>query len=385
MSGRDASRDTAELDRIADMMRARIGDLVHGPWGLRDGWREGHDWVCRNPLRADHTAKSFRVSLTGPYAGMVKDFAGPFGRCGRDTMSALTFHAELCHGGAMGAAVKWAKAWLGLDGTDPAALRVTHRALQQFDDRVDSDPAEVERKRARAKAIYLGAQPDIRGTPVERYLAGRGLDVARLPWPIRSLRYAPALFNKASGRKWPAMVAPIVGMAGAMLGVHRTWLEIRADGAVVKAPLAEPKLSYGPYKGGVIRLWNGTRVDPKTGEVLYGRPLAEQREPCEVDVTEGIEDGVSVVVACPDARVVSGVSLSNMVGLAFPPQVAAVNLWRQNDPPDSAAARQFRRVLENQHAQGKSVRVVEIPLTWKAPIAVLQDAAPAIPGQRVHG
>lgn len=368
-------RDPAELDRIADMMRARIGELVRGVWDLTPGWREGHDWVCKNPLRADREAKSFRVCLSGPYAGMVKDFAGPFGRSGRDTMSALTFHAELMHGGEMGPAVKWAKAWLGLDGTDPEALRTTHRALQAFDDRADADPEEVERKRGRAKAIFLNAMPSIADTPAEAYLRGRGIDIRRLDFPVRSLRFVPELYNKESDRKWPAMVAAIVAMNGDFLGVHRTWLEIHADGRVTKAPLKEAKLSFGPYKGGVIRLWNGTRADPRTGEILYGRPLGELREPCSVDVTEGIEDGMSVVMACPDARVMAGVSLSNMVGLAFPEVVGRVHLWRQNDKTDSAAARQFKRVVENQHSQGKEVCVVSIPDAWKDPNEVLQGRA----------
>lgn len=380
------TRDPAELDRIADMLRARIGDLVYGVWHLREGWREGHDWVCRNPLRADHDAKSFRISLSGPYQGMVKDFAGPFGRCGRDTMSPLSFHAEICHGGDMGAAVRWAKAWLGLDGTNPDALRVTHRAILAFDDRPESDPEEIARKRKRAKAIYLGAQPSVIGTPVETYLRGRGIDLARLFFPVRSLRFVADLFNKESGRKWPAMVAPIVAMNGDFLGIHRTWLEIGAGGRVAKAPLKEAKLSYGPYKGGVIRIWNGTRIDPDTGEVLYGRSLREQKEPCDVDVAEGIEDALSVVIACPDARVMAGVSLSNMVGLAFPPVVAGVNFWRQNDKADSAAARQFVRVADNQVRQGKTVRVVSIPGEWKDPNEVLQSddgaTTPASKGDR---
>jgi len=375
---RDSVQDRATLERIADLMRSRVFDLVRGPWDLRDGWREGHDWVCRNPLRGDKTAKSFRVSLSGPYQGMVKDFAGPFGRSGKDAMSALSFHAELLHNGDMGAAVRWAKAWGGLDGANPEALRQTQRALVSYDDRADSDAEEVEKKRRRAKAIYLDAPAGLVDTPVDEYLRGRGLDIRALPYPMRCLRFHPRLYCAELGKPdqdsayLPAMVAPINGMAGAVLGVHRTYLSRNPDGRWVKAALKNPKKTYGPYQGGVIRLWNGCRFDPETGEVFYGRKLGELTTPGEVDITEGIEDALSVAIACPDARVVAGVSLSNMVGLAFPPLIEQVRFWRQNDPADSAAARQFERAVNNTYAQGKRVVVVDIPPEWKDPNEVLQ-------------
>ena len=381
-------KDRAELDQIVAMLRARIFDLVRGPWDLRDGWREGHDWVCRNPLRGDHTAKSFRVTLGGPYQGMVKDFAGPF-IAGKDTVSPMTFHAHLMHNGDMGAAVKWAKAWLGLDGCSPDALRSSHKALQAFDDRSDADPALVDKKRRRAKAIYLSGQADITGTPVDEYLEGRGIDLRRLDFPLRCLRFHPRLYCAELGphddeRAYlPAMVAPISGMDGAMLGVHRTWLERTPAGKWIKRTgLKNAKKTFGPYQGGVIRLWNGARIDPKTGEFLYGRALGEVKEPCEIDITEGIEDGLSVVMACPDARVCAGVSLSNMVGLAFPEIVTGVRFWKQNDAADSAAARQFERAVDNTWRQGKAVRIVEIPTEWKDPNEVLQasNGEPGSPG-----
>lgn len=44
---------------------------------LPDGRREGHEWVARNPRRADRTLGSFRVNLsTGRWADFATDDRG---------------------------------------------------------------------------------------------------------------------------------------------------------------------------------------------------------------------------------------------------------------------------------------------------------------------
>lgn len=64
---------------------------------------------------------------------------------------------------------------------------------------------------------------------VWRYLAGRGIDLARLPRLPGSLRCHPGLWHAKSGRYWPAMVAAIGGVGSQGKLVHaatqRTWLD----------------------------------------------------------------------------------------------------------------------------------------------------------------
>lgn len=44
---------------------------------LPDGRRVGHEWVCRNPRRADRKPGSFRVNMnTGKWADFATDDAG---------------------------------------------------------------------------------------------------------------------------------------------------------------------------------------------------------------------------------------------------------------------------------------------------------------------
>lgn len=354
-------RDPGELDRIVDMLRARIVELVRGIWDLRDGHQEGNDWVCRNPLRADHSARSFRIALRGPLQGLVKDFAGGFGRSGKETMSPLTFHAELCHGGDIGPAIKWAKAWLGLDGTDVASLRITRQAVEAYQARPIQNEEQVAARRRLAQAVYLEGQP-ILGTPGWHYFKDRGLDLSRLGGPWGALRFNPGCYCGELKRKLPAVVMPINAMDGGFLGVHRIWIDQTRDGRWVKYPALgkNAKKAFGAYAGGVIRLWNGQRVLARTGEVVYGRDFASEKGPLRIHMTEGPEDAVAVALACPDERVHCAVSVSNWQGIAYPDKVTEVVLWRQADPPSSPAAKSFFKVLQNQYAQGKTVKIADI-------------------------
>lgn len=363
-------RDKRELDEVAERMRACIGDFVYGPWRNKLGkmFLDGHDIVCLNPLRPDKHPGSFRIPLGGPYQGMVIDFAGQVKPGdGRRSVSPLTFHLWL------GFTVRDAKERLGMDGRNPDALRKAREETEKFRARAEQNEADVAEKRKSAKWIYTGpgAVDDLRGTPPWSYLLGRGIDLARFDFPVRALRFRPDC-PLGRSKKRPAMLAAIV-KGSDFVGVHRTFLE-EVDGRWIKArDMDDPKLSLGSYAGGAIRLWNGRRHDPETGEIKPGLKVAQVKEPFWIDLTEGIEDGLSVALACPEHRVWVGVSGSNMKGLWLPRLCEGVRFWKQNkDAPGSAAAASFDHAVENVLAQGKRVQVVEIPAEWGDPNEVLQ-------------
>jgi hypothetical protein len=77
---------------------------------------------------------------------------------------------------------------------------------------------------AMARRIWDAAR-DALGTPVARYLAGRGITTAVPP----TLRWAPAL-RRPDGRYGPAMIARIDGIDGELIGIARTWLSRDAAG-----------------------------------------------------------------------------------------------------------------------------------------------------------
>ena len=104
-----------------------------------------------------------------------------------------------------------------------------------------------------ALAIWQSSQP-AQGTPVETYLASRGID---LP-PPDALRFHAGL-KHPSGGIWPAMVALVTsGADGTPLAIHRTFLARDGGG---KAPVDPQKMMLGPCRGGAVRL-----ADP--GDVL---------------------------------------------------------------------------------------------------------------------
>jgi CHC2 zinc finger/Toprim domain len=103
-----------------------------------------------------------------------------------------------------------------------------------------------ERNRQLAWRLWAAAG-DPRGTPVEKYLHHRNLELPSIP----ALRWAPRCWNRETGRELPAMLARVDGADGRFTAVHRTWLLPDGSG---KAALCEPKWSLGPTKGAAVRL-----------------------------------------------------------------------------------------------------------------------------------
>ncbi len=360
--------DSIDLDRLNDVMRARIHDMIINVWKLR-GYRDGNNYICPNPLRADHHSGSFMIGVAGKYQGMVTDFAGEaIPGTGKKSVSALAFHIALMHGGDKAAGVAWGKDWAGFTGRAPDSLKRTQAALADFDDRPQDNAQDIEKKRKRSLRIYLDKTVGWANTPVDYYYKGRGIDLSALPFPPHAPKFKEKCFAGELGKPGndpdaylPAIILPFVAMDGTHLGVHRTWLERTDDGRWIKSTLLKkPKRSYGSYAGGVIHLWNGTRVLARTGVIAYGQPLSAAKGALRVHLAEGPEDGWAVVMAYPDERVDVAGSISNMGGLAYPEKVTEIVIWKQADPPGSAADQQFRRAVTNFRAQGKRVMVADV-------------------------
>ncbi|WP_172822297.1 DUF7146 domain-containing protein [Magnetospirillum moscoviense] len=359
--------DSIDLDRLADVFRARIGDLIFGVWRLA-GHRDGNNFVCPNPLRADRTAGSFRIGVGGKFQGMVTDFAGEaVPGTGKKSVSALSFHIALMHSGDKNEGVRWAKDWAGFTGKAPDSLRVSREALDKFDNRPQESEEDIKKKRGRSLRIYLDKTTAWMNTPAQYYYAGRGIDLDRLPFMANAPRYKEKCFCGELGKPGtdpeaylPAIILPYVAMDGTFLAVHRTYLRRTDDGGWVKAAIKRAKRSYGSYAGGVIHLWNGSHVLKRTGEVAYGRPLSKADGPIRVHLCEGPEDGWSVALAYPDERVDAAGSVSNMGGLAYPEKVTEIVIWKQADPPGSPADKEFRKAVKNFKDQGKRVMVADV-------------------------
>lgn len=339
-----------DLRDVVRMLAARAPELAREllPAGRRDGeeWRVGS--------LAGEPGRSLAVRLSGARAGVWCDFAS--GEAG----DALDLVAAVLFAGDKRQAVAWSRRWLGLDaGADHAAAerrrRLAARALTRGP--APDDEAAVRQRTGAALALWSAARPRIAGTPVDAYLRARAIDLAELGRQPRALRFHPALHcAEAGGARLPAMLALIVGAAGAPIGVHRTWLSRDPNSGVWrKAPLAAPKKVYGALKGGAIRLWRGASA----------RPLAEAPDGDTCAIAEGIEDALTVALACPEWRVLAAVSASNLPTIALPPAITDVVLVAQRDGENPAVHQARAAALDRWLREGRCVREAWPPDEYK--------------------
>lgn len=335
-----------------------VADLADGIEGLcaellPGGRRERGEWVVDG---ADSPfGCSLGVHLRFPKRGVWKAWAS--GEAG----DALDLVAFLKCGGDKKAAVKWAVEWLG------GAPRVTPTpTLPHRGGGSDEGAAEIARRSARAKAIWLEAEPSLKGTPAERYLLGRSIDLGRPDGPLagrqpRALRFHPRLYDDGiQGKYWPALVALVNAPAGWAL--HRIWLTQEGE----KAPLfdargqSQAKRSYGPKRGGLIPLWRGAD----------GRALRDAAPGSAIWLSEGIEDGLALALLTQgQERIAAAIDLGNMALLELPAQIGTVVIAAQNDPwwaesqnRGHGAATGFAKAVAHFQRQGREVRI------WRAPV-----------------
>jgi hypothetical protein len=204
-----------------------------------------------------------------------------------------------------------------LDGADAARGAATQR---RPDDRRDR-----ERRIEIARRIWEGAR-DAHGTPLARYLVGRGIS---LPVPS-SLRWEPRCWHSEAGAYLPAMIAAVRNVDGELIGVHRTYMTSdyrRRDRA-----------SLGPIGGGAVRL----------------EPAAET-----LLVAEGIETTLAGMVAT-GLPGWAALSTSGLVALRLPEIARTVIILVDHDRSgagERAAAAAATRWL----SEGRRVKLVLSP------------------------
>lgn len=297
---------------LADRAESLCADL------LAAGVKEGNEW--RVGSVAGEPGRSMGVHLSGPKAGIWADWAGR----DDDRGDALDLVAKVKFGGDKKQAIRWARAWLGIDRVDPASFAETRRKVEEKKRKAKADE---QRNRDNALQIYLSAVPEIRGTLTERYLRGRGIDFGRLGRQPRAIRHHPGLVHPETGEIAPAMVAAITDASGIMISIHRTFLEELPDGSVVKLrDVEDAKLTLGRYAGGAIRVWRG-----RTGKAWKDAERGEW-----LLLGEGIEDTATGVLAAPEYRAAAAVSLGNMQALQLPDAIEGVILLAQNDTKPQA-------------------------------------------------
>ena len=305
-----------DLDLIVQRLRETAETWL--PRLFPNGRRTGDEWRLAN-IRGDAPRKmgSCVIALRGAHAGDWIDFDG---NQGGGPISAI----EEATGLKGRALIAEAAEMAGVAPGAPAR-------------RAPPTPPPSKRDPALEIAHILSAAQPIAGSPVARYLAGRGLTVPG----GADLLFHPDLTHWETKTGYPAMLGRVRDRDGTIIGLHRTYLAIDEE-AVTKAPLDKAKKMLGRVAGGAMRL----------AELGDGDRLA---------LCEGIETGLAAMTACAGLPVWATLSTSGLEQIDLPPAARRILILADNDVSGAgmraadAAARRLR-------AQGRDVAIVLPPL-----------------------
>jgi hypothetical protein len=348
------------FEDIRDELNLRIMDLCKDL--LPDGHVNGGYWIARNPNRDDRTAGSFWVRIKSP-VGVFKDEAtGDTG----DVIKLVRYLGQLPD---YSATRDWCLKWLGWSRGEAARpTRPQRPAPAPEDDRAAE--MTLAKNRRSALAMWLNAQvitaANLDAT-IGPYMAGRGIDLAthfvsrgrELPGAIRFLPAHDYRLAENRGKlSLPCMVALISGPDGKPVGVHRAWL---SPDRAAKADLPDAKKNKprkiwpAGWQGGVIRIAKGA------GNLSPEQAIAKGKRAALV-VTEGIEDALSVAIACPDHRVWAAGTLGNLGRIPVLECIARVIVCADNDWDKPQAMAELDAAIKTLGAQGVPVGVAR---SWR--------------------
>lgn len=163
----------------------------------------------------------------------------------------------------------------------------------------------------------VAASRSVRSSIVAAYLGGRG--IAPVPnggplWFHPACYYRPSRRDSPGTRRaWPAMIAAVTDLDGAITGVHRTWLDPATRD---KAPVAYPRRAMGHLLG------NGVRFGASGAVMVAG---------------EGIETMLSLRAVMPVMPAIAGLSGAHLAAIRFPPPLRRLYVARDDDPAGLAA------------------------------------------------
>lgn len=337
-----------KIDEVANALRADIQNLIFAI-GLQ-GKLDGNEFVAYNPTRADKHLGSFRICVKGAKQGIWCEFAGNERGDPIDLINYCLFN----NSPNKHEAIEWGKSFLGI-GTGKVTLKqVRQRAEEQRETSEKLQKEETENFRRYAEKIWLDAQPSIKGTPAEKYFNARGIDFNILKKQPHAIRFAPECYfekDPRSGQKifMPAVVTAIHNSNNLFVGVHRTFLE-EVNGVWKR----KTKKVLGAFAGGAIRLWRG-----KTGLPVSKLNTLEHWD--DVDETliicEGIEDGLSIAMACPEYRIWTSISVSNMQNIEIPKLINQVIIAGDVDGDQAIATKQVNTAAMAFQRAGKVVKI----------------------------
>ena len=284
---------------------------------LPAGRREGSYWIVGD--LQNNPGRSLFVRLTGPASGP--------GAAGKFTDGATGEHGDL---------LDIIRERTGIS-CFPDLLAEARAHLGRPELVLPDGPAKRKSKAPggtpESAARLFAASMPVAGTLAETYLRSRGLTQGST---MRALRFHPKCWHRDEGRTRslprPALIAAVTDGAGALQGVHRTWLAPDGQG---KAAVETQRRAMGHLLG------NAVRLTPHDDILVVG---------------EGIETMLSLVEAAPGLPVWAALSSGHLGAVLLPEGVQRLYIAIDRDPAGRAAA---DRLSARATDVGITVRVLE--------------------------
>lgn len=314
------------------MLDARARDLAYT---LFPQGRERAGYFNIGSIRGE-AGDSLKIRTKGMNAGRWADYSAPISdpQAKGDMLKLINLTIG---NGDYAESIRWAKGWLGIEGQyDKAKLRDMRRAAAQAQKEAEArDRQEVEKKRRRAVASWIHAQP-FKDSPAHKYLAqARGIDFAKIGSLPGAIRYRPDQWSvelqEKHGRdaaKTHAMLSLFVGIDGSQQGVHVTYLALGPDGWRKHPRIDDAKITQCAY-------YSGAHISINKGG--FKGPLKDVPAGTDIYVSEGIEDGLSMAMLHPERRIVAAGTLGRIGVMDLPPQAGDLILIGQHDAAGSKA------------------------------------------------
>lgn len=372
------TRQLIPTEDLKDKLCEKLHEVLGRFYDQTGAYTKGNRYFLLNSPRGDRRVGSFCVTISGPDKGRWADFAMsplPGSRSPYATGDIFDLLAMGAHTANPADTFRLAREIVGLQTEDPASARDRDaRRLQREAEAEKARQAKAAQRKRRTKiaeGIWLSAQADIIGSPVDHYLAGRGIDLSALPHMPHAVRYHPAcryyyqtertdpetgqVLPEVRWRPMPAMVTALHGRAGIM-DCHRTYLE-QVDGRWIKArlPDGDTKKVLLDYSGASARLCGA--LGPRGGHLR----LAQAPAGSTVYIAEGIENALSLIAlraltGRDPAFVIAAGAVFNFARVELPDTVARVVLAADNDAGDQARA-QLQLAIDAHAAKGRTVQV----------------------------
>ncbi len=261
---------------------------------LSAGRRSGNYWLVGDV--ANSKGRSLYVHLAGPRIGRWTDAAtGQFG----DLLDLLR---ETCGLVDFRDVAEEARRFLDLPRPDPESSLRKHTQYSATFERPASE---------RARRLFRMTRP-LAGTLADAYLRKRGILRASTH---AALRFHPSCYYRdlITGRtsSYPALIAAVTDPAGAITGVHRSWLDPDGDG---KAKVDDPRRAIGGLLGNGVRFC--FPVNAPVPVMAAG---------------EGLETMLSLSHVMPGMPMVAALTANHLAALRFPPECRRIYIAADAD------------------------------------------------------